>query len=54
MGRIRAEDIMTAVVMLSRANYTPHDFYLRLPLIQLIRWIDVTNRVNKLQDKKNG
>jgi len=54
VGRIRADDIMMVVVMLSRANSTPHDFYLKQPLIQLIKWIHVTNRVNKLQDKKNG
>jgi hypothetical protein len=46
---------MTIVVMLSRANYTPHDFYLKQPLIQLKKWIDVTNKVNKImQDKQNG
>lgn len=54
MGHVRADDIMTVVVLLSRANNTPHDFYLKQPLIQLVKWIDVTNRVNKLQDRNNG
>ena len=45
---------MMIVVMLSRANNTPHDFYLKQPLIQLVKWIEVTNKVNKMQDQGNG
>lgn len=54
IGRKFADDIMTIVVMLSRANHTPSDFYLKQPLTQLVKWIDVTNKVNKMQDQKNG
>lgn len=45
---------MMIVVILSRANNTPHDFYLKQLLIQLVKWIDVMNKDNKLQDQGNG
>lgn len=44
---------MTIVIMLSRANNTPHDFYLNQTLFQLFRWIDVTNKINKKIQEKN-
>lgn len=45
---------MTIVVMLSRANNTPADFYLKQPLLMLKKWINVTIKVNKMQETKNG
>lgn len=45
---------MTIVVMLSRANNTSSDFYLKQPLLMLKKWINVTVKANKWQETKNG